>query len=360
MSVQLDPSPALAPAVFSIGGRAIHPDAAPYIIAEAGVNHDGDVNQALRLIDVAVAAGADAVKFQIFTAADLATSAARKAGYQHATAGNTQRDMLARLELRDADFARLRAHCDAAGAHFLATPFSETDVCRLMDLRPPAIKTASTDLNNHLLMRAVAATGLPLIVSTGAATAGEIADAVADLARRGTRGRMALLHCVSSYPTPMAHANLGAIAALAARFQTPVGYSDHTTSTITGALAVMLGAVILEKHFTLDRTAAGPDHSLSLDAAQLAEYVRCAHEAHAARGGGELGMQDIEREVRVIARKSLVARVPIPAGALITREMLTAKRPSGGIRPDQLERVIGQCARADIAPDEPLQWDMLA
>ncbi|MCA9244471.1 MAG: N-acetylneuraminate synthase family protein [Phycisphaerales bacterium] len=360
MNATLEHPPQDVSAAFRIGDHQISAAHPAYVIAEAGVNHDADVNQALRLIDAAVEAGADAVKFQVFTAAEIATSAARKADYQQGAAGASQRDMLSQLELSDGDFARLRSHCEATGIHFLATPFSETDVRRLLRLAPPAIKTASTDLNNHLLMRAVSGAELPLIVSTGAATADEIDAAVDNLTRRGARGRVALLHCVSCYPTPLEAANLGAIPALAERFRVPVGYSDHTTSVITGALAVSLGAVILEKHFTLDRNASGPDHSMSLDPAQLAEYTRYARDAYAARGCGAIGMQPLEREVRAVARKSLVARVTIPAGALITRDMLTAKRPSGGIQPDQIETVIGQRARIQIAGDEPLQWDMLA
>lgn len=331
-----------------------------YVIAEAGVNHDGRLEQALRLVAAARAAGADGVKFQVFRAAELATAAAPTAAYQAGSAGGSQRELLSRLELSDADFRRIRDHCRAVGIDFLATPFSPSDVRRLVELDVPALKIASTDLNNPPLLHAAATTGRPLIVSTGAATAAEIHAAVQWLADWGAAGRLILLHCVSAYPTPLAAANLRAIGALRDAFGVPCGFSDHTTATAVGAWAVAAGAGLLEKHFTLDRSASGPDHAMSLDPPQLAEYVAGVRQAEAALGDGRRGLTPLEAEVRAVARKSVVAAVPLRAGVTLTPEMLTLKRPGGGIPPEQLPAVVGHTVVRDVPADTVLTWDALA
>lgn len=341
----------------NIGGRLVGERQRVLIVAEVGVNHDGDVDRARRMIDVAADAGADMVKFQMFRAAELVTATADAAGYQKAAGASSQREMLARLELSDDDFAGLAAHCRGRGIAFLATPFSATDVARLVRLGVPAIKLASTDLNNPVLVRPASDTGLPLIVSTGAATADEIAVAVERLKAWGAGARLILLHCISGYPAPLAEANLRAIATLRQVSGVPCGFSDHTESTAIAGWAVAAGACVLEKHFTLDRGAAGPDHAMSLEPRQLREYVAAARDAEAALGSGELGMSAVEADVRAVARKSVVAAVAIPAGTKVTEVMLTVKRPGGGIPPDQLELVVGRHAVVDVAPDTILTWD---
>jgi sialic acid synthase SpsE len=342
-----------------IGDRRIGDGEPVLVIAEAGVNHDGSVERAIQLVDVAADAGADVVKFQMFRAAELTTATAQTAAYQKTAGGSSQRDMLRRLELSDDGFARVAAHCRTRQIEFLATPFSPPDVDRLRDLGVRALKIASTDLNNTLLLRRAAGTGLPLIVSTGASRADEIAATVERLRSWGAADRLILLHCVSGYPTPLAYANLRAIAALRREFGMPCGFSDHTASTDIAGWAVAAGACVLEKHFTLDREATGPDHAMSLDPVELATYVTLARQAQVALGSGRLGLSPIEADVRAVARKSVVAATRIPAGATITPDMLTAKRPAGGIEPDRFDSVVGCRAAANIAADTVLTWEMV-
>jgi sialic acid synthase SpsE len=209
-------------------------------------------------------------------------------------------------------------------------------------------------------MNAALGTKLPLIVSTGAANEYEIRQAVSRIAARGARDRLILLHCISCYPTPVQHANLRAIARMAEVFGVPVGFSDHTTSEDAGAYAVAAGACVLEKHFTLDRSASGPDHALSLEPSQLRAYVAHVREAESALGCGTLGMSEIEKPVRDVARRSVVSAVAIPAGAVLTDSMLTLKRPGTGISPDCMAGLVGRRTRQTIPADTPLEWGMLA
>lgn len=343
-----------------IAGRLVGPGQPPFVIAEAGVNHNGSVDEAMRLIDAAKSAGAEAVKFQVFRVADLVAESAEAAAYQRAASGVTrQSDMLRSLELSEAQLARLADYCRDRGILFLATPFSRSAVDLVKKLGSPAIKIASTDLTNLPLLDHAAGTGLPLIVSTGAATAAEIDTQVTVLLEKGLAGRLVLMHCVSAYPTPVDAANLGAIAALARRCAVPVGFSDHTTRVDTGAWAVAAGACVLEKHFTLDRSAAGPDHAVSLEPDELAAYIRGARQAAAALGSGAYGMSEIESEVRRVARRSVVAARDIPAGTPLTPDLLTLKRPGTGIRPEDVARLLGRAAATDIPADTVLAWDMV-
>ena len=351
------PDPPAAP--LMLGQRPVGSGHPTYVIAEAGVNHDGSVARALELVDVAAAAGADAVKFQVFRAAELASAAAGAARYQRAGGAASQRVLLAPLELDDDAFARVAAHCRQHGIEFLATPFGVPDVARLESLGVRAIKIASTDLDNLPLLRRAAATGLPLIVSTGAATRDEITTAVARLEQLGAGRRLALLHCVSSYPTPLDAANLRAVATLAATFGVPAGYSDHTAQIETGAWAVAAGAALLEKHFTHDRAARGPDHAMSLDGSGLRAYIAAVRQVERSLGSGALGMTSLEAEVRAVARKSVVAARPLSAGMVLTPDALTTKRPGGGITPDQLDALIGRRVAGDVPADTVLTWDMI-
>jgi N-acetylneuraminate synthase/N,N'-diacetyllegionaminate synthase len=343
----------------SIGGRVIGGELPAYFIAEAGVNHDGDVDRALRLVDVAAHARADAVKFQVFRAVELTTASAATAGYQREAGQQSQREMLRRLELSDTELARVRDHCAARGIEFLATPFGIHDVDRLLTLDVRAFKIASTDLDNTPLLERVARTGLPLIVSTGAATTDEIQAAVARLRQWDAGQRLILLHCVSSYPTPLEAANLRAIGALKRAFGVPCGFSDHTRTTAAGAWAVAAGASVLEKHFTLDRAAPGPDHAMSLEPGGLREYVASVRQMERTLGSGRLGMTELEADVRAVARKSVVVACDVPRGATLQPEMLTVKRPAGGIAPDQLASLIGRQLAVDTKQDTVLTWDMI-
>jgi len=347
-------------ATVQIGKSAVG-DAQPvYVIAEAGVNHNGDVDTALRLIDAAVAAGADAVKFQIFSAARLAGPDAPPCEYQRAHGAPTsQFEMLKELELSPDDFQKLAAHANDAGIAFLATPFSTDDLSRLRDLKPPAIKIASPDLINFPLLDAAAQTRLPLIVSAGAATTPEIDRAVERIAANGAAGRLILMHCVSSYPTRPAEARLNRIAFLRQRHNVPVGFSDHTLREGVGAWAAAAGASILEKHFTLDRSAKGPDHFFSLEPPALARYIAAAKEAAASLGRGNGDFAESDSDVRRLSRVSIVADRAIPSGATLTADALSFRRPGEGIGPDRLDEVIGRRTNSDIPADTPLAWSML-
>jgi len=376
-----------------IGGRVIQPGASVFIVAEAGVNHNGSVETALRMVDAAAEAGADAVKFQVFRATELTTAEAAMAAYQREHCGaKSQREMLTKLELTVGDFERIARRCEELGIALVITPFGVEDAVRIEKINAPfgqhvgtggsrragtsgierqehcsessgtsvaAIKIASTDLTNGPLLDAATATGMPLILSTGASTAEEISEAVEGIARRGAIKRLILLHCVSCYPTPIEAINLRAIAALQGEFGVPVGLSDHTTSVEMGGWAVAAGACVLEKHFTLDRAATGPDHAMSLTPEQLVEYVRKVREVEAALGDGTVGITQIEEDVRAAARKSVVSAVAIRRGTRLARSMLTLKRPGTGIPPNDLATLLGREAATDIPSDTLLSWDMV-
>ena len=344
----------------TVGRHQIGPGQRTFIVAEAGVNHNGCLDTALRMVDVASDAGADAVKFQMFRAADLVTASAATARYQQEGCGeNSQAVMLAGLELSPDAFRRIIQHCDRCSITFLATPFGQAQVGDLVELGAAAIKIASTDLTNALLLETVAATGLPIFLSTGASTEPEIRTAVESLRRVGATERLILMHCVSSYPTPIEAANLNAIPSLEQTFGVPCGFSDHTTSTQIGGWAVAAGACVLEKHFTLDPSAPGPDHAMSLVPSQLKEYVAGVRRMERILGDGRLGMTDREAEVRAVASKSVVAAVDIPAGARLTAEMLTVKRPGTGVPAGDLGSLKGRRAAVDIVCDTTLSWDMI-
>ncbi|MCH7871994.1 MAG: N-acetylneuraminate synthase family protein [Planctomycetes bacterium] len=345
---------------MTIGRHRVGPPHPAFIVAEAGVNHDGSLDKALRLVDAAADVGADAVKFQMFRADDLVTATAETAAYQReATRHSSQRDLLAKLELSLEQFRTLRDRCDNRSIAFLATPFGAREIDWLTELGAPAIKIASTDLTNAPLLGLAAATGAALILSTGAADKREIDDAVALVRQKRAGDRLILLHCVSAYPTPLSAINLRAIATLRRRYAVPCGLSDHTVSTQTGGWAVASGADVLEKHFTLDPDAPGPDHAMSLDPSQMKDYIRHVRDAETALGDGRVGVTECQREVRLVAGRSVVATVDIKAGTRLTPDMMGLKRPGTGIAPTELERIAGRCAAVDIPADTLMAWDMV-
>jgi N,N'-diacetyllegionaminate synthase len=346
--------------VVCIGDRAVGCGLPTFVIAEAGVNHNGDLETALRMVDVAALAGADAVKFQVFQADELVTGSAMTAAYQRVGGGtDRQQEMLRRLELPPEDFRRVKQRCEERGVHFLATPFGVSEVALVCALGVPAIKVASTDLTNVPLLEAVVQAELPIIMSTGAATVEEIDQAVKWMGNSGARHRLILLHCVSCYPTPDDAINLRAIREHISRFNLLTGLSDHTTSVRTGAWAVAAGACVLEKHFTLDPLQPGPDHAMSLNPRQLTEYISLVREAEAALGDGAIGLQAEEEDVRMVARRSVVAAVDVRAGTALTSEMLALKRPGTGLSPDELPWLVGRRVIVDIPRDAVISVDML-
>jgi N-acetylneuraminate synthase/N,N'-diacetyllegionaminate synthase len=345
------------PQSVQIGGRAVGPDEPLFVIAEAGVNHDGRLDRALQMIRSAADAGADAVKFQAFSAQGLVTAGAPSAGYQQAS--SDQRALLGELELSPLELAQAKAECESLGLTFLATPFGPRDVADLFAMGVAAIKIASPDVANPPLLRVAAETHLPIILSTGASTLAEVTAAADTLADAGCE-QLVLLHCVSSYPTEPGDCNLRTIRTLADAVGAPVGFSDHTTGAETGALAVAAGACLLEKHFTLSRGGGpSPDHFFSLEPAELGDYVASARHAQRMMGHGRREPADAEADVRAVARSSVVSAVAIPAGTPIRPDMLAVKRPGGGIEPGRIDELVGRTAGRDIPPDTTLRWEML-
>lgn len=347
-----------------IGERTIGGDAPVYTIAELGVNHDGSIDRALDLTRAAARAGADAVKLQVFRADRLLGMGSRLAEYQ-ARAGETDpREMLRRLELDPVEMARVVALAHELGLHAIATVFSLELVREADQIAWDAWKTASPDVVNTPLLGALVATGRPLIVSTGAADLDEVRSAAAFLAP--ARDRVAMLQCVSAYPTPREHASIGGLRAIARVFAGPVGYSDHTREIETGALAARHGAAVLEKHLTYSRLARGPDHAASLDEAGLRDYVRLAREGTLAfsRGepppdGPEIGpdakhVLDIERDVRSVSRQSVTTTRALPEGHVLSSGDLTLKRPGTGLPPARLASVVGRCLARAVEADAML------
>ena len=355
---EISTGPLACPA-FRIRNTLVGVPGAAFVIAEAGVNHDGDVGAAKELIAAAAEAGADAVKFQVFAAHRLVTRDAPSADYQqHAGEGDSQYRMLERLELRHDQFEELAEVACRHGIIFLATPFSVPDLDFLVSLGVPALKLASTDIVNGPLLDAAAASGLPVLASTGAADLNEVAAAVERL-RRGEAGPLALLHCISSYPTRVDEANLSAIGTLAREFNCVSGFSDHTESLTVGALAAAAGAKVIEKHMTLDRRRSGPDHSFSLEPKAMAEYIRTVRDAARIVGDGQLEPTPAQREVRRVARASVVAARNITPGETVNRAMLTTKRPGNGISPMDIDSLIGRRVLRPISADTPITWDFL-
>jgi sialic acid synthase SpsE len=333
-----------------IGNRLIGLDHPPYIIAEIGVNHDGSVVRALELTDAAADAGADAVKLQYFETDRLMSRAAKLAAYQQAAGETDPISMLRRLELTLDEMAQVVERAHARGIHAIVTVFSTELVGPAEALAWDAYKTASPDIVNRPLLETLAATGKPMIVSTGASTLDEVVRAVGWL--DSARDRLAFLQCVSSYPAP--EAALGGIAAITDATGMPVGYSDHTESIETGSHAVGAGAVLLERHLTYDRRARGPDHAASLEPSAFAEYARAARKAAHRPVSGSKVVLDCERDVRTVSRQSVVSVGPIAAGTTITRQHLTIKRPGTGILACRLDEVVGRVAARAIEGDVPI------
>jgi sialic acid synthase SpsE len=346
---------------IQIGRRWIGEGHGVFVIAEAGVNHGGHVDTAQRLIDAAREAGADAVKFQAFSAERLVARDAPLCSYQKASSAGAagQYEILRSLELQQEEFAALAVHAAKAGIAFLATPFGLDELRMLCDLGVPAIKIASTDLVNVPLVDAAASSGRPVILSTGASNLAEVDAAVERFSSLGARRRLIPLHCVSSYPTRPEEARLRCMGTLASRYGVHVGFSDHTDDAGFGALAVAAGAVVLEKHLTLDRSASGPDHFFSLEPRAFTEYVASARKAQLAMGDGVIECSASERQVRELARGSVVATESIPAGKRLTTDLLAIRRPGVGIAPDQWSQLIGRVAKTDIPADTRLTWAMI-
>ena len=325
------------------------------IIAEAGVNHNGDLALARQLIDVAAVAGADLVKFQTFTADRLATRTAQKADYQNRTTTSTesQHEMLSRLELTDAMHHELIAHCATRSIGFFSTGFDIESVDLLVRHGQNHFKIPSGEITNLPYLRHIGRLGKSVILSTGMANLGEIEAAIDALEAAGTpRAMLTVLHCTTEYPTPMAEVNLRAMLSIHAAFGVAVGYSDHTQGIEVAIASVAMGATVIEKHFTLDRNLPGPDHKASLEPAELNALVAAIRNIEVALGDGIKRLTTSEARNRPVVRKSLVASRAIKSGALFTAENITAKRPATGISPMRWDEVIGKAALRDFGADE--------
>lgn len=325
------------------------------IIAEAGVNHNGDLKLAKRLIDAAADAGADLVKFQTFNASRQVTHIAKKADYQTQTTDNTesQHDMLQRLELTEAMHHELIAHCTKRNIGFFSTGFDIESINLLLSLGQDHFKIPSGEITNLPYLRHIGQLGKNTILSTGMATLGDIEAAIDVLERAGTpRTSITVLHCTTEYPTPMAEVNLRAMQSIQAAFGVAVGYSDHTQGIEVATAAVAMGATLIEKHFTLDHTLPGPDHQASLEPAELKAMVVAIRNIEAALGDGIKRLTQSEARNKPVARKSLVASQAIKAGEVFNAENITTKRPGTGISPMRWDEVIGRTAPRDFAADE--------
>lgn len=328
------------------------------IIAEAGVNHNGDLALARQLIDVAADASADLIKFQTFSADQLVTTYARKADYQmQATgAGESQHAMIRRLELTREMHEALIAHCKLRGIKFFSTGFDPKGIDLLVDLGLDCFKIPSGEITNLPYLRHVGRYGMPVILSTGMATLGELEAALEVLEKAGTqRDRITVLHCNTEYPTPMVDVNLRAMLTIRDALGVAVGYSDHTKGIEVAIAAVALGATVIEKHFTLDRALPGPDHKASLEPAELKAMVAAIRNIEDALGNGIKRPSPSEVKNRLIARRSLVAACAIRAGESFSETNLAVKRPGTGLSPMRWYEVLGRKAPRDFAPDELIE-----
>ena len=323
-----------------------------YIIAEAGVNHNGSFALACKLVDAAKEAGADCIKFQTFKSENLVSRSSKKAEYQKMTTGDSsQQDMLKKLELSFDEFIQLKNYCEKVGICFLSTPFDFDSIDFLNSIDMPFWKIPSGEVTNLPYLLALAKTGKPVVMSTGMCTLKEIREAIDVLQANGTK-EIKLLHCNTEYPTPFEDVNLKAMQTMRDEFQMEVGYSDHTKGIEVPIAAVALGATIIEKHFTLDRNMEGPDHKASLEPQELAEMVCCIRNIEKALGSGDKMPSPSEKKNIAVARKSIVAKSKIKAGDTLTENNITVKRPGTGISPMKWFEVLGTKAVKDFDEDE--------
>ena len=331
-----------------------------FIIAEAGVNHNGDVMLGHRLIDAAADAGADAIKFQTFRAENLVTASGAKAPYQISTTGpGSQFDMLRSLELSPDDHPALKEHAEQRGLLFASTAFDLESVDFLDELGVPFHKIPSGEITNYPLVRRIAEKGKPVILSTGMSTLEEVETAVSWLSDGPLASdrlpALTVLHCVSAYPAPADQLNLRCIETLARQLNIPTGYSDHSAGIEMPIAATALGARVIEKHFTMDRGMPGPDHAASLEPDELKAMTLGIEKVMAALGDGHKAPAACERENIKVVRRSIVARGDIKQGELFSDTNLTAKRPANGRSPAEWPEIIGRTAPRDFQPDEPIE-----
>jgi len=334
------------------------------VIAEAGVNHDGDLKKAMQLIDAAADSGADVVKFQTFKAQHLVTSDAELAQYQRRVSAhhigepdsNSQLSLLEKLQLNREDHTKLREHCGRRGIEFFSTAFDLGSLDLLMEMGARRVKIPSGEITNLPYLRKVATFNCDVIMSTGMADLSEVADAINCLEAAGLpKNKITLLHCTTEYPAPIEDVNLRAMVTMRETFGLRVGYSDHTEGIDVPIAASALGAAVIEKHFTLNQKASGPDHAASIEPPELKRMVEGIRRIELALGSEQKKCTSSERQNLLLVRKSIVAAKAIRKGELFSEENLTVKRPASGISPMLWDAVIGKQASRSFAPDEQIQ-----
>jgi N-acetylneuraminate synthase/N,N'-diacetyllegionaminate synthase len=343
-----------------IGDRLLGESEPTFIVAEIGVNHNGSVNRARKLIDAAKSAGADAVKFQAYKTERIVTKYAEKAKYQKETTDpkKSQYDMLKKLELKDADFVELHRYAKKRSIIFLSSAFDEESVDLLAGLDVSAFKVPSGETTNFPLLRHIAEKKKPIILSTGLSTLDEIGEVIRVMEEKGVED-IVLLHCVTSYPAKAEDVNLRVMDFLKRSFGCPVGFSDHTLGISIPIAATALGAVLIEKHFTLDKKMSGPDHRASLEPDEFKQMVTAIRDVEKAMGDGIKRLTKGEEQIKKAARRSVVARVKIRKGTVIRENMLDLKRPGTGLEPKDLSKILGKKAKKDILADELITLEKL-
>ncbi len=340
----------LIDALKALEGRKVQGTQDVFIIAEAGVNHNGDLETAKKMIEIAKSAGVDAIKFQTFNADNLVTRDAEKCEYQKENDGvESQYEMLKRLELSKEDHKTLKNYCEEVGILFLSTPFSEEDADFLEEIGMPIFKIPSGEITNIPYLKHVAKKGKPMIVSTGMSDMDEVKNAASEILK--INSQLTLLHCTSNYPASHDSLNLRAIETMKNELQLPIGYSDHSEGILASSLAVSLGACVIEKHFTLDKNMEGPDHKASIEPAELTALVKSIRNAEEMLGSSKKEIQVEETEVKNIVRKSIITCEEIKAGEIFTKENLTIKRPGTGMPPQEIENIVGKKAKRDLKRD---------
>ena len=341
--------------MVKIGQKSIGDGHPVFIIAEAGSNHNGKIEIAKKMIDVAAEAEADAVKFQIFKVENLYSRYTPEFSYLK---GKSTYDLIKSIETPREWIKELARYCEGKNIDFLASAF-DFDAVDVLDKYVPAFKIASSEIVDLELIKYAAEKGKPMIVSTGMANLGEIEDAINAIKSVGNED-IIQLHCNSLYPTPVEVVNLGALKTMRTAFKAPVGFSDHTLGIHIPVAAVAVGACVIEKHFTLDRNLPGPDHSFAIEPDELKEMGRCIKDIEKARGNGIKEKSELEsEEMYVKARRSIHAKVDIPSGTKIAGDMLIIKRPGYGIKPKLVDIVVGRGAKKDIKVDEWITWEMI-
>lgn len=345
--------------MIATAGRAIGQGSPSYLIAEVGSNHNRDLGTARALIDVAAEAGVDAVKFQTYSGDRIYSKNARSESLERSS-GQTPAELLEAISLPREWQAELAEHARAQGLDFFSAPFDHEAVNELAELGVPLLKIASGEIVDLPLIRHAAATGIPLIISTGMATLAEVDEALAAAAQGGATA-VALMQCASIYPARAERINLRAMETLRAAFGVPAGLSDHTMGVAVPIAAAALGAAMIEKHITLDRTTEGPDHPFATEPEELASMVAGIRDVEAALGDGrKAGPSPEEREESyTLARRSLIAARDLPAGTVLEPEMLNVKRPGSGIAPKHFDLVVGRALRDDVKADDVLTWEVV-